>query len=295
MLTACIICTTTAQAKQTDKEILTARIQAIISSSGAKVGVGLMGVDFPDTLLFSGTGHFPMQSVYKFPLALAILDRVDKGTLRLNQPIHIPKAELDTNTWSPMVEEHPGQDIDLTLADLLRYTVSKSDNNGCDILFRMIGGPKVAQEYIRNTIGVKGIAMAATEAQMHRKPKTMYTNWCEPLAMLHILQLFDQGKVLSLSGTTFLRDCMINSQNSPTRIKALLPENVTVAHKTGTSGTDKRGYNGATNDVGIITLPGGGHLAIVVYVSDYKGDVQKGESVIAEIAKLAWDYYSAQH
>ncbi|KKX47431.1 serine hydrolase [Sphingobacterium sp. IITKGP-BTPF85] len=47
----------------------------------------------------------------------------------------MPKASLDTNTWSPMVKDFTNQDLDVTLADLLTYAVSKSDNNACDFLY----------------------------------------------------------------------------------------------------------------------------------------------------------------
>jgi beta-lactamase class A len=252
-----------------------------------------MGIDFEDTLLVNGLAHFPMQSVYKFPQALAVLHRVDQGLLRLAQVIHIRKSELDTSTWSPLVKDYPNQDVDISLAELLRYSIAKSDNNGCDILFRLMGGPKVVGQFINDTVRVKGIAIVATEADMHRRPKTMYFNWCQPLAMLRLLELWHNGKVLSKANTAFLMDCMTKSENSPARIKGLLPADVVVAHKTGTSGSNNKDFNGATNDVGIITLPGGKHLAIVVYVSDYYGDVPKGERIIAQISKAALDYYSS--
>ncbi len=294
LLTAGMMLSATGYAQRRDKASLREMISIIIKASDAKVGVGLMGIDFDDSLLINGAVRFPMQSVYKFPLALAVLHAVDKGRLRLAKQIHIPKSALDTNTWSPLIHDYPHQDVDLSLAELIRYTVSKSDNNGCDALFRLIGGTAAVDAYIRSNIGIKGMAIAATEQQMHRDPKTMYTNWCQPRAMLQVLKLFYDRQVLSKSSTEFLMSCLTNSENSPSRIKGMLPQDAIVAHKTGTSGTDHDGFNGATNDIGIITLPTGRHLAVVVYVSDYKGDVQKGERVIAQISRLAWDYYSSE-
>jgi beta-lactamase class A len=285
----------TAFAQRNDKELFRAKINAIVKASDAKVGVGLMGIDFDDSLLVNGAGRFPMQSVYKFPLALAVLHAVDKGTLNLAQIIHIPESALDTDTWSPLLKDYPHQDVDISLSEIIRYTVSGSDNNGCDILFRLMGGTTAVEAYIHNSAGIKGMAIAATEQQMHSDPKTMYTNWCQPVAMLQLLKLFYQGQVLSKSSTEFLMNCMTKSENPASRIKGLLPAKAVVAHKTGTSGTDKDGFNGATNDVGIITFPDGRHLAIVIYVSDYKGDVPKGERVIAQISRLAWDFYTAGH
>jgi beta-lactamase class A len=71
----------------------------------------------------------------------------------------------------------------------------------------------------------------------------------------------------------------------------LLPEDGIVAHKTGTGGTNDEGLTSATNDVGIVMMPNGRRCAIVVYVSDYKGGVERGAGAIAEIARIAWDHF----
>ena len=65
----------------------------------------------------------------------------------------------------------------------------------------------------------------------------------------------------------------------------------TVAHKTGTSGS-RSGITAATNDIGIIYLPNGKHLAIAVFVADSRADDKTRDSVIARIAKAAWDRWN---
>jgi beta-lactamase class A len=81
---------------------------------------------------------------------------------------------------------------------------------------------------------------------------------------------------------------MTDTASFPTRIKGLLPASTLVAHKTGSSGTEN-GMTAATNDIGIITLPDGRHLAIAVFVSDSKADASTRDSVIARIARAVWD------
>ena len=71
-----------------------------------------------------------------------------------------------------------------------------------------------------------------------------------------------------------------------------MPEGTVVAHKTGTSPTNAEGLSPATNDVGIITLPNGKHLAISVFVCNSTDDEATREAVIAKIAKAAWDFYA---
>ena len=84
---------------------------------------------------------------------------------------------------------------------------------------------------------------------------------------------------------------MLATTTGPKRLKGLLPADAVVAHKTGTSPTNAEGLTPATNDIGIITLPNGKHLAIVVMVCNSKADDATRDSVIAKIAKAAWDYY----
>src|ERR1035441_6858930 len=82
---------------------------------------------------------------------------------------------------------------------------------------------------------------------------------------------------------------MAESTPGAQRIKGLLPEGTTVAHKTGTSNTDA-GLTRATNDVGLVTLRDGRRLAIAVFVSDSRADLAIREGVIAKIGRAAWDW-----
>jgi beta-lactamase class A len=75
------------------------------------------------------------------------------------------------------------------------------------------------------------------------------------------------------------------------RLKGMLPAGTPVAHKTGTGGT-RDGVTSATNDVGIITLPNGKHIAIAVFVGDSRADEETREAVIARMAKAAWDTWN---
>jgi len=278
-------------AKQNDLE---RELQTVIAQYMATVGIAVMDLETKEITTVNDNRHYPMQSVYKFPLAICILNMADHHILSLDSVIHVKKASLDQKTWSPLVDKYPNQDVDITIAELLNYTVSKSDNNACDILFTVAGGTMVVNKYIHHN-GIENIAIVATEAEMHTSNwQVQYTNWCQPSAMQEIICLFFEGKLLSTASNDFLMNLMTESENSEKRIKGLLPPGTIVAHKTGTSGTNKHGITAATNDVGIITLPNGHHLAIVVYVSDYTGGTNKGEHIIAAVAKCAWDHYTAK-
>ncbi|AYB31853.1 class A beta-lactamase, subclass A2 [Chryseolinea soli] len=269
-------------------------IARITASVSADVGVAVLNMDTGDTLTLHGRGHFPMQSVFKFPLAIMVLHEVDKGTLALDQKIHLRKEDMLLNTWSPMAEKYPEGNVDLALSEILRYTVSQSDNSGCDVLFRLMGGPKKVNDFLRG-LGITQITIAATETEMHQAWPVQFTNWCEPVAMVALLKQFDRGNILSPTSREFLWKIMVETSTGPKRIKGLLPEGTVVAHKTGTGDYNAEGVLGAMNDAGIIVLPGGSHVAVVVYISQTKEkDIPRLELVIAQISRVVYDQYTKQ-
>jgi len=272
------------------KDNLKKKIEAISKDAKGIVGVGIMDLTSRETILINEKHKFPMQSVFKFPLGMTVLDQVDKGKLTLDQKIHITKEDLNPDTWSPLQKKYPEGNVDVTIEELLSYTVSNSDNNTCDILFKLVGGPDKVQDYMRE-LGIKEMNIVATEAGMSKGWNVQYTNWCRPSAMLKLLDVFYQGKNLSKTSSDFLWKIMTETTTGPNKMKGLLPAGAKVAHKTGASGTNDKGIMAATNDVGIMTLPNSKQIAVVVYVSDTPVDEKTRDGVIAQIAKAAWDYY----
>lgn len=264
------------------------QISQIAKDAKGIVCVSVENLETGDTLSFNGNYHCLMQSVFKFPIALAILSMVDKGTLSLEDKIHLSKEDLsDTTTKSPMRDKYFKRDTSLTIKELLNFMVSESDNIACDILLKKAGGPKQVEDFIHG-LGVTGIAIAASEKEMHANTKLQYKSWCEAKEMTHLFKLFYEGKCLSKSSTDFLRKVMEETATGAKRIKGLLPGGTVVAHKTGTAFTE-HGMTPATNDAGVITLPDGNHLIITVFVTDSKANFDTREAVIAKIAKAVYD------
>ena len=52
------------------------------------------------------------------------------------------------------------------------------------------------------------------------------------------------------------------------------------------------GLTRATNDVGIVTLPDGRHMAVAIFVADSTANVTVRENVIARITRAAWDHWA---
>ena len=148
------------------------------------------------------------------------------------------------NTWSPLREKYGQGNVSVSLAEILSYTVSLSDNNCCDILFRLVGGPSKGPVYSR-------LRYQRRKHCCHRR----------------------------------------RNASGSHKIKGLLPEGTPVVHKTGYSGPDSAGVTAASNDIGIIALPNGQHLAIAFFVSMTKEEERVIDHIIAECSKAAYDYF----
>ncbi len=166
---------------QTD---LRQKIEQIISTKKADVGVSILNLENGDTLSFNGNLHYPMISVFKFHIALTVLNKVDKGELSLNQNLFIKKSELLENTWSPFREKHPNGDITISLKEALQWTITVSDNNLCDILIRLVGGVKAIDYFINNSEFI----IKNDEEGMHQNWDAQFLNTTTPIFSTQLLK-----------------------------------------------------------------------------------------------------------
>jgi beta-lactamase class A len=104
-----------------------------------------------------------------------------------------------------------------------------------------------------------------------------------PEAMVDLLAKLQSNQLLSRNSTALLLKIMTDSPTGQKRLKAGLPENWSIAHKTGT-GLDVLGRNTATNDVGIASSPDGKRVAIAVFIAGSKAPLEEREKVMSNIA-----------
>ncbi len=275
-------------------DVLKQQIHEVLKNKKAHVGVAIEGVNPEDVISINGDSHLPMQSVFKYHLALAVLHQVDLGKFDLNESITVDKKTIAkyNHLWSPLRKKYPNG-AEITLAEMIKYTVAWSDNLGCDLLFELVGGLKVVENYLHN-IGIKDIAIVHNEINMQAQWDRQFKNWTTAKATNKTLKLFYQNanNLLSKKSYGFLLNVLKGTQTGKKSIRGFLPKETIVAHKTGHSGKNKEGLTGAVNDIGIVFLPDGSHFYLSVLVSNSTEPDTTNQRIIAEIAKLAWDYFN---
>ncbi len=277
-----------AKAAKIDLE-LQKQIEEITAEVRGKVGVSALLIETGERVGVNSKERFPMQSVYKLPIAMAVMKQIDDGKLGWGQVVEVTRADfVSPGQRSPLRDKNPNG-AKVTLEELVRLAISESDGTASDVLMRLLGGPQVVQGYLTE-IGIEDIKVANTEKEFAQDWQTQYKNWATPEGAVTLLKAFQEGGSLSTEIHERLRNFMIESPTGPNRLKGLLPRGTIIAHKTGTSG--RNGITAATNDIGIIYLPNGKYIAIAVFVADSPADEKTRGAVIAKIAKAVWDRWA---
>jgi beta-lactamase class A len=287
---------------------LARQFAAIAKPAGGRVGAAALLVETGARASLRGDERFPMQSVFKLPVALHVLHEADAGRMPLSREIALTKADLrGTGGIDPIGGRWP-DGVTLTVEELARRMVSNSDNTAVDALRALSGGPAAVTRRLKD-LGIPGIRVDRGERELARdlsgptpaKERAAFARYAHDLrdtaapdAAVDLLAKIARGdEQLAPASHDRLLKWMIETSTGASRIKGRLPAGTVVAHKTGT-GPDVAGINSVTNDIGVITLPNGRHLAIAVFVATSSKPIETREAAIAQIARAAYDYFAGK-
>jgi beta-lactamase class A len=264
-----------------------------------KTGVAVMRIDGGDWVLGRRLNDlFPQQSVSKTWVALTVLDQVDQGKLRLDQPVRIGREDLAVFHQPIRARVLANGAIEESVQSLLEQSIRASDNTANDSLLRTVGGPQAVRAFIaRKNLGAirfgpgerllqSGIAgmewqqgysigqafYAARNAVPYATRKAALDRYladpvdgATPEATVRALARLAKGELLSASSTRLILDIMSRTSSGPNRLKAGVPAGWRFLHKTGT-GQVLSPVSTGYNDIGIMTAPDGTRYAVAVYM-----------------------------
>lgn len=304
-----------AYAQTPEGQAVGAAIEQIASGLVGRIGFAAQVIGSDEVIALNGDQSFVMASTYKVAIATAVLDRVDRGELSLDQLVEVPKDMRIVGQFG-LAETFPHPGLQLSVANLIEVMITESDNTATDVSIGLAGGPaavtdnlrrlgindfrvdRLTGEILRDVFGLPGKATleVVTEAYKTRPellniqadPNPAFEadprDHATPLAMLQLLLAIDGGTAMSPESREFLLGVMSRTRTGDGRIKGLLPKGTPVAHKTGTTG-------GVANDVGYVTLPDGRRFAIAVFTNSSETPVADRDRTIAEVARSLFDYF----
>lgn len=282
------------------------------------LGVAFANLESGQRLTFNGARPFPMQSVFKAPLAAAVLAEVDEGHVRLDETIVLLEEQLSP-AFSPIAAAWPERRA-YSVRELLEAVIVTSDNTAADVLMKRIGGPGAVTAWLANH-RVREVRIDRYERELQpeiygmpsfrpawREPyiwaaaqnavppaermRAMRRHLADPRdtatprGMLDFLQMLDREELVSAASTRRLMALMSRTKPGAGRIRAGLPKDAFLAHRPGTSGVDQ-GLSTAHNDVGVFTLPDRRSYALAVFLSGSTLDAAGRDRIIAQVAAAA--------
>ena len=223
-----VLCFSMSIALQAQQQTLESKIGDFLKGKKAMVGVAVL-TDRNKILLHNNKMNYPLLSVFKFHVALTVLDKMNKQGTPLDHIVHVKASQLQPNTYSQLRQKYPNQDLDISLGELLRYSISLSDNNACDILIEYAGGIGHIHQYIKK-LGINDFNLSETEDSMHRNPQKAYSNWSTPSEMARLLKMADEKNLFAPVYRDFLWKTMTETATGSNKLKGLLPSNTVVDH-----------------------------------------------------------------
>ena len=295
---------------------LNALIQSLGAGFDGQVGIAIRRIDQPWVIAFDGERKYPQQSVSKLWVAMAVLDQVDRGKLRMTDPVVLKREDL-TLFHQPMSSMVSVDGYATSVAGLFGRAMTKSDNTANDSLLRTIGGP----EAVRRFLAGKGItdirfgpgerllqsriagiewkqeyslgnafytARARQPMEARQKALDAYLadpiDGASPIGIVNALARLQRGELLSYSATAQLVAIMRASTTGPARLRGGLSPGWLYAHKTGT-GQELLDRATGFNDVGILTAPDGTAYAVAVMIGSTRRSIPVRQSLMQSVTR----------
>lgn len=303
-----------------DTGALDSAFAAIERQSGGELGVSATVVESGRTVSHRGGERFPMASTFKVAVAMAVMARVDSGRITLADSIDVMPRDFRIGP-SQVADTVGPRGGSTTVGTLVRSMLLYSDNTATDRLMRMLGGPAAVRAHLASR-GIQGMSVDRYEGEVHWQyngvrdvpPDTAWTrqefdrriaavpaaekdsararfyadprDTSTPDGWVQLLIQLQRGDGISPRSREFVLDAMRGSPTGTRRIRAGVPAGTEVAEKTGTIGR-------VTNDVGLVTLPDGTHLALAVFVRNSTRSNADVEPAIAAAARAAYAHFAA--
>jgi beta-lactamase class A len=313
-----LIALPTIAASQSARQHLEREIARIEPLSGGTIGIAATHLESGRTFFYKADEQYPLASTYKLPMAIQAFTLVEQGKLDLNRLVEWDTTDLHIGSEAHLLFRKPG--FAMSVRNMIETMMILSENNATDWILKLAGGGEAVTKRLRDA-GITDVRVDRPTAEIIAHPwgitdiwtdgKFSRTKWQRqsaqlskarrdsipyyyandprdhgsPRGMMTLLTKLWKGEVINRANSDYLLDIMYRCETGVGRIKGMLPPGTRVAHKTGT-------YPGTANDVGIVDLPDGTHLALAVYVK--KSAKVQGpdlDAAIAQSSRALYDYF----
>ena len=290
ILISCLIMVTAmAQDTPTSRQQLIGQIRDSFSRLPGEYALAALHLPSGDTLLINEREMFHAASTMKTPVMIEIFRQVEEGKIRLDDTLMV-KNEFFSIVDGSSYQLSPADDSDdevyqkigtwQTIDYLLFHMITRSSNLATNLLMSFVRGEQITATM--RTLGAPSIQVmrGVEDSKAYRQGLNNLTSAYD------LMKIFEQialGKAVNKDASEQMVNILLQ-QYFQDLIPARLPQGTRVAHKTGW-------ISGVHHDSGIIYLPGGGQLVLVL-LSKKATDETATKQMLASTARMVFDFYS---
>lgn len=254
-----------------EPHLLIQAAQQAESSLQARVGLAVLDTADGQRWQYRADERFPMASTSKALICAALLAR-GQGAMKTAWLVQ----QESIQSYSPTTEKMVGEYV--PAAQLCAITMRNSDNTAANGVLEMLGGPAAVTSFVR-TVGDSVTRLDRNEPTLNEARPGDPRDTTTPQAMVQTLQNLVLGDALEPHARERLIAWLRNNEVGGPLLRAGVPEDWTMADRTGAGGFGTRGV------VAVIWPPKRAPLIAAVYVTETEASMEDSNTAIAMIGK----------
>ena len=277
-----------AQDYPSDKQQLVAQLKNLLSRQPGVYALALKHLPDGDSIFINEKEMFHAASTMKTPVMIEIFRQVAEGKIGLDDTLLV-QNEFASIVDGSSYQLSPADDSDdevyqkmgthQTIRYLLFRMITRSSNLATNLLMKLADGKQVTTTM--RSLGAPTIQVmrGVEDTKAYRQGLNNVTSAYDQMKIYEQIAL---GQAVNGDASKMMIEILVQ-QFYRDIIPVQLPSGTPVAHKTGW-------ITGVFHDAGIILLPNGGKLVLVL-LSKKAIDESATKQMLATIARLVYDFY----
>lgn len=273
--------------KEPDIVELNNQIIDILSQSEGDFAVAFKHLKSGDTLYINANQSFHAASTMKTPVMIELYKQAQSGKISLDDSLIVKDEFTSIVDGSPFTMSMGDDSEDglyalmgrkVSIRELMYQMITKSSNLATNMLIELVGAGNVM--HTLKEMGANDIQVLRGVEDIKAFDQGM-NNTTTAFDLMLIFEALGQGTVVSKEASEEMVEILLNQQFNEI-IPANLPDEVKVAHKTGS-------ITGVQHDSGLIITPDGDKYVLVLLSKNLE-DTQEGIDLMAQVSREVYHY-----
>jgi beta-lactamase class A len=259
-----------------DYSLLTEQVSIGAQGFRGTTGIVVKDLKTRQSIRINSDRLFPSASLVKIPIMAVVFEAEREGKLKLTDEIKLER-KFKSRGGGKLWRTRSGKMF--TVRDLVERMIEESDNTATNMLVDILGFGYINQKFVE--FGLKSTDLRRGIMDLKWRDAGI-ENYTTPDEMCFLLEKIYKKELVSKEASEQMLE-FLKKQKVNDRLPRMLPDDVEVAHKTGT-------LRGTISDCGIIFTPEG-DFVICVLTDDIKSN-RMAKKFIGKVADWTYQFYT---